>query len=305
MALEILTTFERKRIVEIRKKSFVWILIVILLAAIGFGVVYTKSKVIAQVNGESITEKELTDYMIQQGGQQALDSLITEKIIELESKKQNIQVSEDDIEKVLAKTKESFSSEEEFLQALETNSLTLDTLKKNITMNYKIKGLMEARNPITEDQITQYFENNKESFATMEQVKASHILVGTEELAKEVKAKLVAGESFSDLATQYSTDEASKAQGGELGFFGRGQMTKEFEDVAFSLGVGQVSDPVKTEYGYHIIKVEEKKEAKEANLEESKDQIKDSLLDEKVSTEFDAWLQERRAEYKIDNYLAK
>lgn len=290
---------------EIRKKSFVWILIVILLAAIGFGVVNFKSKVIAQINGESITEKELTDYMIQQGGQQALDSLITEKIIELESKKQNIQVSEDDIEKVLAKTKESFGSEEEFLQALETNSLTLDTLKKNITMNLKVKGLMEAQNPITEDQITQYFEKNKESFATKEQVKASHILVGTEELAKEVKAKLVAGENFSDLATQYSTDEGSKTQGGELGFFGRGVMAKEFEDVAFSLGVGQVSDPVKTEFGYHIIKVEEKKEAKEANLEESKDQIKDSLLDEKVSTEFNSWLQERRAEYKIDNYLAK
>lgn len=290
---------------RIRKKSFVWILIIILLAAIGGGVAYTQSGVVAKVNGKSISKNELTDYMLQQGGQQALDSLINEKIIEQESVKQKIQVSEADIEKALAKTKASFSTEDEFLQALKANSLTLDSLKSSITLNLKVKGLMEAQSPITDEQITQYFESNKQTFATSEQVKASHILVATEELAKEVKTKLAAGENFSDLATQYSTDEGSKAQGGELGFFGRGVMAKEFEDVAFSLGVNQVSDPVKTEFGYHIIKVEEKKAAKEANLEESKDQIKDTLLQDKVTSDFDAWLQARRAEYTIDNYLAK
>ena len=82
-------------------------------------------------------------------------------------------------------------------------------------------------------------------------------------------------------------------------------MVKEFEEVAFALGVGEVSEPVKTEYGYHIINVEEKKEAKEANYEESKSEIKDILLEQKMQTEYDTWLQELYKEYKIENLLKK
>jgi len=82
-------------------------------------------------------------------------------------------------------------------------------------------------------------------------------------------------------------------------------MVKEFEEVAFSLEVGLVSAPVKTEYGYHIIKVEDKTEAKAATLEESNDKIKEALLEQKMDTEFDPWLQERLAEYTIENYLTK
>lgn len=285
-------------------KRYILILIVLLLAVAGIGLTYTQSDVVARVNGDAITEKELFDYLIKQGGQEALDSLITEKIIVQESEKQNIQVSVDEIEKVLAATKESFSSEEEFLQVLETNSLTLTELKENIILDLRLKGLLEAQNPILDEEITQYFENNKESLASLEEVKASHILVETEEQAKEVKEKLAAGEDFSNLVTQYSIDEASKAQGGGLGFFRRGDMVKEFEDVAFTLEVSQVSDPVKTEYGYHIIKVEEKKEAKEANLEESKDKIRDILLEERAQLEFDSWLQERLLEYNVENHLS-
>jgi len=290
--------------VKIPRKSYIWVGIIVLVVAIGGGIAYSQvSGSVAKVNGESISKKELDAYMLQQGGQQALEGMITEKIIEQEAKKQNIQVSDADVEKAVNETKASFVSEEEFQLALDSNGVTLDSLKRNIFLDLTVKALLEAQSPITDEQIAQYFESNKDGLGTPEQVKASHILVATEELANEVKGKLTAGEDFTALAAQYSTDESTKGQGGELGFFGRGQMVKEFEDAAFSLPVNQVSDPVKTDYGYHIIKVEEKQEAKAASLEESKDQIKEALLEQKMSQEFDSWLQGRMAEYQVDRYL--
>nr|WP_303740754.1 peptidylprolyl isomerase [Lutispora saccharofermentans] len=163
--------------------------------------------------------------------------------------------------------------------------------------------MLEPGITITEDEMKNYFEENKDTFNEEEQVKASHILVDTEEKALEVKNKLSAGEDFAEMAKQYSTDTGNKDQGGELGFFSRGDMVKEFEDAAFSMEIGKVSDPIKTEYGYHIIKVEEKKPAKEANYEESKAQVKETLLDQKLSAAYDTWLQDKYEEYKIDNLL--
>jgi foldase protein PrsA len=95
----------------------------------------------------------------------------------------------------------------------------------------------------------------------------------------------------------------TKESGGDLGFFGKGKMVKEFEEEAFGLGIGEISNPVKTDYGYHIIKVEEKKEAKEATLEEHKDEIKDILVEAKLPEVYQNWYQEKYDEYKIENYL--
>lgn len=88
----------------------------------------------------------------------------------------------------------------------------------------------------------------------MNQVRASHILVADEKTAKDVKSKIESGASFADMARQYSSCP-SKAQGGDLGWFGKGQMVKPFEDAAFSLSENQVSAPVKTQFGYHLIKI--------------------------------------------------
>jgi peptidyl-prolyl cis-trans isomerase D len=140
---------------------------------------------------------------------------------------------------------------------------------------------------LSEDELFDYYEANPDEFAQEEQVRARHILlqVGserTEEQAEEqmlaIRDRLEAGEDFAALATELSDDPGSKAQGGDLGFFGRGQMIAEFEEAAFNAQPGEVVGPVKTNFGYHLIRVEERRDAGRTSFTDSQEQIRSRLL---------------------------
>lgn len=265
----------------------------------------SNGEVVARVNNEVITKDELYDYLVKENGQTAINALVANKIIDLEAKKQNVKVTDEEVEKEIDKIAEQYGGRETFEQFLGMYGTSLDDIKENVKVNIKIEKLLGSDVKITEDEMKTYFEENKESFDEKEQVKASHILVDSEDKAREVKEKLDAGEDFAELAKEYSTDTSNKDQGGDLGFFARGAMVKEFEDAAFSMEIGQISDPVKTDYGYHIIKVEDKKPAKEATYEECKDEIKEILFDEKLPAVYQTWIQEKMSEYEIEILLNK
>ncbi|HXH05786.1 MAG TPA: peptidyl-prolyl cis-trans isomerase [Vicinamibacterales bacterium] len=142
--------------------------------------------------------------------------------------------------------------------------------------------------PVSEADLRRAYEENLDQYSTPEQVRASHILLkigegtpgGDEAVRRQAEAlvaKIRAGADFAELARRYSQDEATAKNGGDLGFFGRGAMVREFEEAAFSMAPGQVSDPVKTAYGYHIIKVVEKREASTRPFSEVRAQIEDQL----------------------------
>lgn len=285
------------------KKATVFAIIAALLIGLAAGCGQKSSEAVAKVNGEVITKDELYDLMVKAVGDQALDYLITQKIIELEAKKQNITVTDEDINKELEKVYEAYGGETIFKQNLELSGHSLDEYKEELALTIKAKKLMEPRIEITEEEMKAYFDEHKDEFAQEQQVHARHILVDDENLAREIYEKLKKGEDFAELAKQYSTDTATKDNGGDLGFFGKGEMVEEFEKVAFSLKVGEISSPVKTEYGYHIIKVEEKKEAQEPNYENSKEKIKDILFDQKFQEEYYSWIQELYSQYEIENLL--
>lgn len=169
--------------------------------------------------------------------------------------------------------------------------------------NLKIEKLLEPEIDITEEEMKTYFEENKESLSEPEQVKASHILVEDEATAKEVKGKLDGGADFAELAKEYSTDTSNSGNGGELGYFGKGEMTASFEEKAFSMKEGEISDPVKTEFGYHIIKFEDKKAAVPAVYAEKKEEIKAALFDQKMQTAYTGWMEEKKEEYEIETSM--
>ncbi|WP_455663005.1 peptidylprolyl isomerase [Pradoshia sp.] len=277
---------------------------VILLAAIAGGsYAYVKSQTVATVDGERITKDELYDTLVGVYGASALDSLVTKVVIDKEADKRDVKVKDSEIDDEVATYEESYGGEEGLKSALEASGLTLADLKEDIETNIKIEKLMAKDIKLTDDEVKSYYEENKKNFDTPESIEVSHILVEDEKTAQKVLDKLNAGEDFAELAKEYSTDTATAAKGGELGFITSGEMVKEFEKAAFALKVGEISDIVKTDYGYHIIKATDHKEAKESTYEESKEQAKEAALAEKISSEYSTWVEKLKADYDIKTKL--
>ena len=150
---------------------------------------------------------------------------------------------------------------------------------------------------VSEEEAKAYYDAHQEQFTKSGTAHAKHILVDTEEKCQEVKAEIENGtKSFEDAAKEYSTCP-SGAQGGDLGEFGKGQMVKEFEDVAFEAEIGSISAPVKTQFGYHLVKVENRTEASVLSYEEVKEKIENQLLQEKRNEVYQAKIAELKAKY--------
>ena len=153
--------------------------------------------------------------------------------------------------------------------------LKIENMTERVLSSEYTKHLTAQIN-IGEDDLKNYYQNNKSEFQQPEQVKARHILVKTEEEAKAIKKELKKGKDFADLAKEKSTCP-SKGRGGDLGWFGRGKMAPEFEKAAFNLKKGEVSGIVHTKFGYHIVKLEDRREAKRKTFDEVKARIKMKL----------------------------
>ncbi|HEY8392065.1 MAG TPA: peptidylprolyl isomerase [Capillibacterium sp.] len=292
---------------KIKRNVVIGILILVLLSGLVLGVrqwtATSQPAVVAKVNGEAITKNELYDLLLERAGQEGLNLLLAQKIVDLEAKKQKITITDQEIEEELADYYAAYGDAETLDQALALSGSSLARLKANLAHTLKVKKLLASRIAVTEAEMKAFFEKNKEDFAQEEQVKASHILVETEKEAKELKSRLEKGEDFAKLAKEYSKDTTTKEKGGDLGYFGRGIMDEAFEKAAFALKAGEISGPVQTEYGYHLIKVEAKKAAEAPNFEKNKEEIKEYLFNQKLQAEYNPWLQEVAADYKIETFL--
>lgn len=155
------------------------------------------------------------------------------------------------------------------------------------------KDNIEKQSKVTTAEAMDYYNKNKGDFV---EIKAQHILVKNKDLAKNIYKRIIGGENFDDLAKKYSEDEVTKSSGGNLGYFTKGVMVKEFEDAAFSLGKDQVSEPIKTIYGYHIIKVLDRRQI---TFEESKDKIINMVQNKKLKSKFDSIIKQLKSKYRV------
>lgn len=219
-----------------------------------------KNEVLANVNGKEITKQDVIGFISQmQGGQQFLNpqginqianELVNQELIYIDALDKNL------------------DEDEEFKKELEFT-------KSNLLKNYAMHKLFSDIK-VDDEEIKDYYDNNKEAVKKPKTYKASHILVEDEDTAKKVIDEIENGKDFEVAADEYSIDKAAK--GGNLGEFPKGTMVKEFEDALDKLDEGEVSQPVKTQFGFHVIKLDHVHEAYLPEFDEIKDRIHDTLL---------------------------
>jgi peptidyl-prolyl cis-trans isomerase C len=178
----------------------------------------------------------------------------------------------------------------------------LDTIRqfeKVTLVQMVLKKEVEQKAVVDESEVKAFFEENADKFTIGTEIKASHILVETEEEVRDIHAKLEKGTSFASLAKQYSKDKGSADKGGDLGYFGRGKMVPEFERAAASLKPGEVSEPVRTRFGFHLIKLVDIKKGTPANYEQSRESIHKQLVTEKRKKLFDAFVEKLKGQTEV------
>jgi|ADurb_Cas_01_Slu_FD_contig_31_1342931_length_1098_multi_6_in_0_out_0_1 foldase protein PrsA len=235
------------------------------------GGVDTEKPVIARVGSVDITFDEFYGSMAQLHGEEALMQLLAEAAIHNAAREKNVSVSPDQITVELNAIKDQLG--DSFEVALMQYNMTEAELVSNIELSMLAVEIANAGVEITDAEIELYYKSHKTYFTIPEQIRASHILVQTAEEAQAIVDALKEGASFADLASQKSIDTGTASLGGDLGYFTMGEMIQEFEDAAFALKTGETSAPVRTNYGYHVIMVSDRKPAKEFSLDEVRDDV--------------------------------
>jgi len=272
----------------------------------------------ATVNGEKITRKALNDriniYKLFSGpdiakdpnfSNQVLDQLIEETLLLQEAKAQKVEPNAGDFDhakNLLDYVKKQFGSEDEYKKKLAEFNLKpedIEAFAKNISIIQTLYAKVTDGLTVDDKEVRDFYNSHQDYFKQPEMVRASHILLDKEEDARSILEQLKKGADFAELAKKYSKDTATKEAGGDLGFFPRGQMVKEFEDAAFALKVGEISGVVKTNFGYHIIKVVDRRPAQVSAFEDVKDQIKMDLLGDKQGKAFEDYVNGLKEKAKI------
>ena len=246
---------------------------------------------------------------------QQLDSMVTEKILLQKATELNLKPSDDDINKQIDdqinQYKTQYSEEGQWKSVLQQNGITEDELKgslKNEIITNVVQGYMFKDITVTDDEIQTYYNQNKDTkFTVGAGANVAHILVADEKTAKSLKAKLDAGADFATLAKENSMDSGTKDNGGSLGFipYNSTKLVTEFMDGFKNLKEGEVSEPVKSQYGYHLIKATGLKGSEVTLFDKAKDEIKATLLQKKQGIIFNSKIEEWKVALKVKTYEDK
>lgn len=287
---------------------------------------------VAKVNGTIITRLDLDRAVkvlvsqnrlpqplppesLKQAEEAALDQLISAELLYQAGRKTEIKDLDKQVDEKVSQNKAKFPSTEEFEKALKSVEMTEKDLKeftrKDVVISNFIEKNIAEKTKVTEADAKKFYDDNPDKFKQEPSVKASHILCGVEasataeekkkakEKAEALLKRIKAGEDFATLAKSESTCPSSK-QGGDLGFFSKGQMVAPFEKAAFALKPGEVSDVVETQFGYHIIKLTEKKEGGTIKFDEVKEKIENYLKNLKIQKAIGEYLVELKGKAKIE-----
>lgn len=264
--------------------------------------------------------KHLNDSQMPKIKKEVLENLIGFELLYQESQKKAIKIDEATINEQVMTLKKRFPSEAEFKSALTKVNLSEVAIKNQIARGLAIEQLIGTyvtkKDTVSDQEIKAFYESHPGLFKQPEQVRASHILIKVDPQANEVKRaeaqkkikeiqqKLQKGEDFATLAKALS-EGPSKAEGGDLGYFSRGRMVKSFEEAAFALRPNEVSDIVETKFGYHLIKVIEKRPETTTAFEDAKDKLGQYLKQQKAEKEVSIYVHELKEKAKVERFLTE
>jgi len=290
--------------------------------------------VVARVNGEDVKKSEL-DLAVRSLEdrarsavppeqrdavfRQVLDRIIGFHLLVQEAKARKVVAPPWEVDSQLDQIKKQFPSEDAFKQMLQARGVTLEQLRadtaQTIAVNTMLKDELEPRVAVTEADSKKFYDENRARFRQEDSVHASHILIRTPEQAdaaakakaksqaENLLAQLKKGGDFAGLAKQHSQDPGSAPNGGDLGFFSKGQMVPAFEQAAFGLKPGETSGVVETPFGYHIIRVSEAKAGRDLNYDEVKAQIDDYLKQQLRDQKSQEFVDQLKAKGKIQIFI--
>jgi parvulin-like peptidyl-prolyl isomerase len=289
-------------------------------------------KVVARVGDEDITEtllEEAISRYIPPGGFHtaidrsqrdeyrlaALNDLIEIELLSREALKKGFTAPDDTIDAVVEENIKRFGSREQFEQALDARGFTLDLFRERNKKNAVVRMLLQelaAESRYTDRELRDYYEENRSKYKRPDSVFLYHILIHVdpsspekewedkEEFAEQLLDKIRAGAEFGSVAYQYSEDPY-KYKNGEIGFVHRGRLTPhELEDIAFSLGNGEVSDVIRTIHGYHILKAGEKKPGETMPFDDVRDRMRKKLERDRFDTRKKALLEKLKKKYPVE-----
>ncbi len=291
----------------------------------------TLPEVLARVNGEAVSKAEFeaaVRMLESRAGQgipfekrdevyrQVLDQLVGYKLLVQETRARKLAVADAEVDAQIGQIRQRFPSEDAFTKALAEQKVTLEKLKADTKTQMLIAKIIDTevtpKISVTDKDIDAFYQQNQQRFNQPEAVRASHILIRfpanadaaakkqARDKADEILKKLKAGGDFAALAKENSQDQGSAATGGDLGFFPQGQMVPAFDSVAFELKPGQMSGVVETQFGYHIIKVVERRPARLVPLAEVRNDISQFLTQQQQQQMAQAFVDQLKAKAKIE-----
>jgi len=246
---------------------------------------------------EKLTEEERGDlersYLVQ---------VIDRELALAQADQLGLSVAPQEVEAALLEHRRDYP-DSAFEQMLKERGITLEDwrmeLEKGLLMEKVVRQAVYDQVHVEEPEIEAYYQEHRNEFDRPAQVRARQIVLGSREEGERVLGRLRQGEPFAEVARECSLSPDAE-QGGDLGFFSRGEMPPEFDAVVFTLPVGRLSDLVQSEYGFHLFLVEERREAMRLTLTAVHDEIRDTLLAEKEEQAYQQWLQSLRAKASID-----
>lgn len=251
----------------------------------------------ARYDGEQGQEQEKNDREL------ILEQLIAAELIRQEAAKRGIKVSDKEVNDKLDQVKKIFNDDKKFEEALRQKGMTVEKYKEKIKdslISEKVVSILIKGITVSDAEVKEYFDKNASEYTDPEQLRVRHILVKSEDKAKQALDQIKAGDDFSEKAKAVSEDEATKSTGGDLGYRLLNQFPPAQSSALKVLGVGQVSEVIKDDQGYHVFKVEDKKEARQKSFDEVKDEVKQRIIIDRQREKFLSWLEGLKKKAKIE-----